>query len=186
MKPDFAARLCREVLGEDLVEAPYKQGIVSIPILYEELDSGFLELANESATFLSPQHYRMLMPLVLHAITNDRDDLENTGYFEKFFLSVCTDFTLDQAQIPLPAISQPWPLRYSSKYKQGWVARNLTALNDYELRWAFEWVISLLAGPEDTLSEAVLQELRIFGRVLAMALDLPESEAPDLHGPEKS
>ena len=52
--------------------------------------------------------------------------------------------------------------------------------------FVFIGLMPLLAGPEDTLSEAVLQELRIFGRVLAMALDLPESEAPDLHGPEKS
>ncbi len=182
MKPDFATRLCQEVLGEPLVEEPYKQGIVSIPILYEELTPEALELANESTTFLSPQHYRMLLPLVLHAITNGRDDLENTGYFTKFFQSICSDFTLDPAQIPIPTTNRPWPMRYSTKYKEGWVVRPLTALNKHELQWSFEWVNSLLDNPDHQLSEVILQDLSALGRVLAMALDLPETDAPELPG----
>lgn len=180
MKTDFATRLCQEILGEPLVEAPYKSGVVTIPILYAELEPAVLELAGESVTYLGPEHYRLLLPLVLHSITEGREDLAGTGYFAKFFLSICSEFSLDLGEIPIPSIDRPWPLRYSNEYKKGRIVKNLTAFDRFELQWALEWVMSLLDRPENDLTEMASQDLKIFGRVLAMALDVPESDAPAL------
>lgn len=171
-------RLCEEVLGRRLTEGLASSAVtITIPILYNDIDSDVLGAAEEAIFDASPEHIRQILPFVLHVIEANRTKLFEGNYFHSFFTHANYDFHLDK---PLDGSEQEHAVvpRYSADYRQNWIAPTVSAMNRFELGWAYEWTFDILRKGEPSVLLLFERDLTMLCRILAMALGKPESEAP--------
>ena len=170
-------RLSEVVYGSRLSGDRWGTTIVSLPVSYSDISSDVLFAVMEAVHSYSPSHIRQMVPFVLHALEQNRTDLFTTGYFEAFFLHVNYEFSLPMESRTMQGGDQ-FGIRYSPEYRQNWVAPTISAMNGFEHGWAYEWTCDVLEKgvPEVTFNFQL--HLKMFARILAMALGQPENEAP--------
>lgn len=137
-----------------------------------DIGPAVLRSAQEAAYEMSSEQVRQMLPFVLDVIERNKTKLFETGYLDTFLLHVNNDFYL------APSTGRGIGPNYSSEYRQGWVAPTVSALSKFEQGWALDWVLDLLKNCNDDALYLFEQNLIMFSRILSMALDKPESEAP--------
>lgn len=168
-------RLCQEILGGRLSPLLGKDTIVSIPMNYDFISPEVLFAAKEAAYSLDPGQIRQMLPLVLYAIESKRFDLFHTGYLNAFFLHINYDYIFP-VDLFAPLVPGEFSPKYTTEYRPGRVAETISGMNRFEHSWALEWVRNLIQTDDWDVMALFREDLTMFWRILAMALDLPENE----------
>lgn len=167
-------RLCEEILGGNLSVFQSDVVSMSMPINYSDIDAGVLRSAQEAIYDMSAEQVRQTLPFVLDSIERNRTDLFETGYFNSFLLHVNYDFYLPSST----ELGARW--HFSSEYKRGFVTPTVSAMSRLEHGWALDWILDILKADDGNILYMFERDLLMFSRILSMALDKPESEAPTL------
>lgn len=178
--PSPRKRLCQVVLGTELRAGQGHGATISIPVLYEDISAKVLFAAHEAIYSYTPAHVRQVLPFVLHAIEELESDLNDSGFFDAFFLHTNRKFYRHTESNRVQIIDGEivFPLRYRTEYRENWTADTVSAMNRFEHGWAYEWVCELLKKETPDTGWSLRQDLTMFARILGMALGKQVTDVP--------
>jgi len=169
--------LSETILRTKLTQPSFDFETILLPINFGDLSSDILISAAEAVWKFTPVEVRLVLPVVLECLQTKRSELLQSGYVDSYFIFVNSDFLLDSDPFKSPT---EYGLKFSPHFKKNWVADTISALNRDEHLLALEWTTEFLSNGDADVLQIYSQHLIMFGRILAMALDMPEEQAPSL------
>ena len=160
---DSRTRLKQTVLGSIEGKA------ICLPLCYEEISPEVLQAAEEVIDFYTPEDFKRVLVFALKAFEDRNEQLLLRLFFDRFFGALNKEYRRSEH------VSPGFP-SYSAAYHPGHHSIHLSAMSPHELKWAREWIKTILSITDWPLLENYREDLMMTYRLLSMAVDIPEKE----------